>query len=49
MAAAQKIYGVLKKGRGTDGGSGSPPVAGAQQAKDGKWYVKREGKWYRVE
>ncbi|PWC53618.1 hypothetical protein [Azospirillum sp. TSO22-1] len=31
------------------GGGERPPVAGAQKAPDGKWYVKQGDKWARVE
>jgi hypothetical protein len=26
-----------------------PPVAGARKAPDGKWYVQKQGKWFRVD
>ena len=32
-----------------DGGGEGPPVPGARKAPDGKWYVQKDGKMYRVE
>ena len=31
------------------GGNDSPPIAGAQKAPDGNWYVNKNGKWFKVD
>lgn len=48
----------INKGLGEGGGTPTeaseqtddePPVEGARKAKDGKWYVEQEGRWFRVD
>lgn len=49
--AVENVSAKIAKGKpaAPSGGSDNPPVAGAQKAPDGNWYVKKGAKYYRVE
>lgn len=39
----------LATGAGQEYTAPTPPVQGARRAKDGNWYVKKDGQWNRVD
>ena len=52
--ANKNIFGdLLQKVQGAQPGpqmqGGQPPIAGARRARDGNWYVKKDGQTYRVD
>lgn len=47
--AAESVKNVIQRVKERVASAGAPPVAGAQKASDGQWYVKRGGQFYRVD
>lgn len=37
-----------QRGESQTGGPNTPPIKGARKAKDGEWYVQKDGKWAKV-
>lgn len=49
-AAIESAFGVSRDALMSSRSVGlSPPVPGAKKAPDGKWYVMKDGKWFRVD
>ena len=48
MRQLRATYGITKEQAAAGGNEDTPPVDGARRAKDGNWYVQKDGKYYRV-